>query len=106
MRSRAIVAIAVLALAGSGGTAAFAASNPLGTGQPGAPTTACGSVTSGPNGPIDATSQPPGLTGSGFLHATTVYAGSTGTPSANNANSTHAISQYDVACYQFTSSGH
>lgn len=106
MRSTAIAAVAVLAFAGSGGTAAFAASNPLGTGQPGAPTTACGSITAGPNGPIDATSQPAGLTGSGFIHATTLYAGTPGTPSATNANSTHAISQYDVACFQFTSSGH
>ena len=35
-------------------------------------------------------------------YAETHYAGSEGTHSLANANSTHAVSQYDVACYQVT----
>jgi hypothetical protein len=63
-------------------------------GQPGAPNVACGSG--------NATSQPPGFSSGGFAHAGTVYAGSPGTPSAQNAQSSHAIAQYDVACFQQT----
>lgn len=66
---------------------AFAASNPAGTGQPGAD---CANQTAMPNG----------FTSSGFAHAESVYAGSDGTPSQTNAQSTNAVSQYDVACYQ------
>ena len=32
--------------------------------------------------------------------AGTVYAGNPGTASAEHANSTHAVSQYDIACFQ------
>jgi hypothetical protein len=42
--------------------------------------------------------QPPGFQTTGFAHAESVYAGSDGTPSAENANSPTAVSQYDVAC--------
>jgi hypothetical protein len=57
-------------------------------------------------GEDDATSEPAGFTDSaGFANAEAHYAGSEGTPSAANRNS-HAVSQYDVACFQFTSSGH
>ncbi len=69
--------------------------NPEGTGQPGAPNVACGEG--------NATVQPPGFLTEAFLTiATLVYAGSPGTPSALNANSSHAISQHDIACYQQT----
>jgi hypothetical protein len=44
---------------------------------------------------------PPGFEGAGFEHATGVYAGSPGTPSAEHGSS-HAISEYDIACYQQT----
>jgi hypothetical protein len=71
----------------------LAARNPAGTGQPGAE---CGDE--------GATLEPNGFLSDGFLHAETVYAGSEGTPSAANANSVHAVSQYDVACFQVTSS--
>jgi len=82
----------VLVLGGT--TAAFAAPNPSGTGQPSA---SCGA----PN----ATVAPAGFGTSGFAHAETVYAGSG--PSASHANSPNAVSQYDVACYQLTSNaGH
>ena len=65
-----------------------AAKNPSGTGQP---SQSCGSAT--------AQTEPNGFGTSGFSHAESVYAGSDGTPSLANGNS-HAVSQYDVACYQ------
>jgi hypothetical protein len=70
---------------------AVAASNPSGTGQPGAE---CGEP--------EALVEPAGFFKDGFAHAETVYAGSEGTPSAANG-SVHAVSQYDVACFQLTS---
>jgi hypothetical protein len=88
----------VLALAIAGSVAfgtvalASAAANPSGTGQPGAE---CGEE--------DAFLEPLGFTDSaGFALAETVYAGSEDTPSALNAQSDHAVSQYDVACFQQT----
>jgi len=87
----ALVFAGVLALGGA--TAAFAAPNPSGTGQPGAE---CGEA--------GATVEPNGFGTMGFAHAETVYAGSG--PSADHANSPHAVSQYDVACYQLTSNAH
>jgi len=80
-----------LALAMIGGS--LAASNPSGTGQP---NQSCGSA--------GATSMPNGFNTAGFSHAEEVYAGSG--VSASTANSDHAVSQYDVACYQNTSNGH
>ena len=65
-----------------------AARNPAGTGQPGAE---CGDP--------DALIEPNGFSSGGFAIAETKYAGSPGTPSLANGNS-HAVSQYDVACYQ------
>jgi hypothetical protein len=88
--STAIGAVMMLAASGS----AFAAANPQGTGQPGAPNESCGSG--------NATNQPNGFLTAGFANAAANYAGSPGTPSAANAHSTHAIAQYDVACYQQT----
>lgn len=78
-------------------TGALAASNPAGTGQPGTASpngAACGSPGS--------TSQPPGFSTAGFANAASHYAGSPGTPSAANGNPAHAISEYDIACYQQT----
>ena len=68
---------------------ASAAANPNGTGQP---SQSCGSLTASPNG----------FNTAGFTKAALVYAGSKGTASATNANSSAAVSQYDVACYQVT----
>jgi hypothetical protein len=48
---------------------------------------------------------PPGITSTtnGFAtRAVNVYAGSPGTPSALNGDA-HAVSQYDVACFEFSS---
>ena len=42
---------------------------------------------------------PPGFSSGGFANAETHYAGSEGTPSAANARSPHAVSQYDIACF-------
>jgi hypothetical protein len=85
-----------LAIAGSVafGTVALAnaAPNPSGTGQPGAE---CGEE--------NAFLEPHGFTDSvGFAHAETVYAGSDGSASLLHSNSDHAVSQYDVACFQQT----
>ena len=72
---------------------ALAAGNPSGTGQPGAE---CGEE--------GATSMPAGFSTTGFENAEAHYAGSDGTPSLANG-SEHAVSQYDVACFQVTSNG-
>ena len=46
--------------------------------------------------------EPHGFLTDGFANAEEHYAGSEGTPSAANGSS-HAVSQYDVACFQVTS---
>ena len=74
-----------------------AAANPHQGGATGQPGAECGET--------GATSEPAGFLTDGFAIAESHYAGSEGTPSAANGNS-HAVSQYDVACFQFTSSGH
>jgi hypothetical protein len=47
------------------------------------------------------TLNPPGFDSGGFANAETQYAGSDGTHSLN-ANSSHAVSQYDIACVHYT----
>ena len=90
-RSRsAILALAggaVLSFALAGG--ALASSNPAGSGQP--------SVECGDEG---ATLEPHGFLTVGFAKAELVYAGGENSKSADNV---HAVSQYDVACFQFSS---
>jgi hypothetical protein len=86
-------AVALLLMLGSAGTA-VAARNPSGSGQPGAE---CGEE--------GATSEPAGFGSVGFANAEARYAGSEGTASLNSGNPA-AVSQYDVACFQVTSSGH
>ena len=78
-------------------SAAFANPSPNGPGQPGAPGTTCGSpnATSTPGNSANANSV---FNGTG--QASSVYAGNPGTASAANANSVHAVSQYDIACFQ------
>ena len=78
--------VPVLTLMGAG--TAMAATNPAGSGQPGAECGAPGS-----------TSEPSGFLKDGFANAEAHYAGSDGTPSLNSGNA-HAVSQYDVACFQ------
>jgi hypothetical protein len=91
---RITVAVLATVVIAFGGSSALAASNPSGTGQPGA---SCGDA--------GATSMPAGFATAGFANAEVVYAGSDGTPSLANGNAA-AVSQYDVACYQVTSAGH
>ena len=47
---------------------------------------------------------PPGFMSGGFANAETRYAGSDGTASLAHANSSHAVSQYDIACVHYTAS--
>ena len=70
------------------------------TGQPGAPTVTCGSpgATMTPGSSANAQGSPFNANG----QAGAVYAGNPGTASLANANSTAAVSQYDVACFQVT----
>jgi hypothetical protein len=85
---------AVLSFALAGG--ALAASNPSGSGQP---NQSCGTA-----GVADI--EPHGFGTTGFTHAALVYAGSDGTASKLHAQSSAAVSQYDVACFQVTSNHH
>ena len=73
--------VAALALAVAPGLAA----NPAGTGQP---NQSCEEQPSGP----------PGFESGGFANAELQYAGNG--PGSAHANSDHAVSQYDVACFQ------
>ena len=87
MRIALTLAIAVVSSVLASG--ATAAPNPNGTGQP---SQSCQAEPSGPPGLLSTTN--------GFAtQAVNVYAGSPGTPSLNNGDE-HAVSQYDVACYQ------
>jgi hypothetical protein len=88
-----VFGIALCAALGASSASAIAA-NPRGSGQPGAPLVTCGTA--------GATNEPPGFSTGGFSNAGNVYAGSPGTPSLQNGNPTHAISQYDIACFQRT----
>jgi hypothetical protein len=70
----------------------MATANPAGSGQPSA---SC----------EESTVAPPGFGTGGFENAESHYAGSEGTHSLNSGND-HAVSQYDVACFQLTSHSH
>jgi hypothetical protein len=87
MRKRLVALLIAGACVFAGGGVASAASNPNGAGQP---SQSCGSATA-PN-------NPPGFDTGGFAHAETVYAGS----APQNSNNPKSVSQYDVACYQFS----
>jgi hypothetical protein len=77
---------------------AFAASNPSGTGQP---SQTCVTTTSAANEPGNAGTAPGSAFNENGGTAGAVYAGNG--ISATKANSSHAVSQYDVACFQVTS---
>jgi len=74
---------------------AFAA-NPHTSGSTGQPNQSCEDTPTTPGGAAAA----PGSAFNPDGKAGTVYAGSPGTPSAAHAASAHAVSQYDVACFQ------
>ncbi len=80
------------------GTVVLATTSPNGPGQPGAPGTTCGSAnataTPGASGGAPGSPFNPNGTSGG------VYAGNPGTASSAVAGSTHAVSQYDIACFQ------
>lgn len=84
-----LIALSVLAFA-----SAAVASNPSGTGQP-SQTCLSGSA---PNEPGQASSAPGSAFNENGGTAGGVYAGNG--VSATTAGSSHAVSQYDVACYQ------
>jgi hypothetical protein len=84
MRKVILILVASFTLFAVPGTAS-AARNPNGTGQP---NQECESVT------------PPGFSSGGFANAEEHYAGE-GTASVIHAGSSHAVSQYDVACFQY-----
>jgi hypothetical protein len=81
---------------------ALATPSPNGPGQPGAPRTTCGSpgATATPGNSVNANGSPFNPNG----QAGTVYAGNPGTASSAHANSSAAVSQYDIACFQVTQS--
>ena len=91
-RSLALAAALSAGLLLSLASGTLAASNPAGIGQP--------SAECGDDG---AELEPSGFLKGGFAHAESVYAGSENAKSLNSNNS-RAVSQYDVACFQFTSS--
>ncbi len=76
-------------------SAAHAAANPSGTGQPSA---SCQEFQATPTSPLLVN----GFNTAGFTHAGTVYAGSDGTASQIHSQSAKSVSQYDVACYQLS----
>ena len=78
-------------------TLVFADTSPNGPGQPGAPNTTCQTFTTTPGNSMNGQSpfNPTGQAGN-------VYAGNPGTASLANSNSTHSVSQYDIACFQQT----
>lgn len=99
IRGIAVGAAVFATLTFAGATSTFAATQSPSTGQPGAPTNTCGTdnpVT--PGASANAAGSP--FNGSG--QAGVVYAGNPETQSLANANSTTAVSQYDVACVQLS----
>jgi hypothetical protein len=76
--------------------------SPNGPGQPGAPATTCQQF---PTASEPAGFQTGATSGKGFTLAGNQYAGSPANPTASpttNANTSKAIAQYDIACFQTT----
>lgn len=90
-----LIGVATAVVLAGGGTAASAAPNPSGTGQP-SQTCLEGSAQTEPGNAAGARGSAFNESGPGV--AGTVYAGNG--ISATTAGSTHAVSQYDVACFQ------
>jgi hypothetical protein len=91
MRRLAAISALIAALAVPAASPALAAANPSGRGQP---SQECGSPT--------AMQSPPGFSSGGFAKAEMHYAGSDLNPNASG--NSHAVSQYDVACFQVSQS--
>jgi hypothetical protein len=90
-----VTAVVGGALAAALAVGSVAAANPPGTGQPGQ---SCQAEPAGPPGLLSTTN--------GFATpAVIVYAGSSGSHSLVS-NNPHAVSQYDVACFQVSQQSH
>jgi hypothetical protein len=98
LRRSVIGAVAVLGLSVGVAGNAMATPSPNGPGQPGAPGNPCPTVNPiTPGSSTFARGSVFNFTGGiAGMH----YAGNPGTPSLANANSVHAVSQYDIACFQ------
>jgi hypothetical protein len=72
------------------------AANPHSAGSTGQPNQSCEDIPTTPGNAAAASGSPFNPDG----HAGTVYAGEPGSASALHAGSPHAVSQYDVACFQ------
>jgi hypothetical protein len=80
---------------------AGATPSPNGPGQPGAPNLTCGSspdTALTPGNTMNARGAPFNPDGISGMH----YAGNPGTNSLLHSNSTRAVAQYDIACFQHT----
>lgn len=97
MKRIALIAVLIFALAAV--SPALANTSPNGPGQPGAPNTTCSTFTVTPGNSVNASGSVFNPNGTAGLN----YAGNPNTASLANANSVHAVSQYDVACFQQTS---
>jgi hypothetical protein len=93
-------AIGIVLMVTTGISVGAATQPPTTTGQPGAPTNTCGSPggTSTPGASASSKGAPFNSSG----QAGVVYAGNPMTASLGHSNSTVAVSQYDVACFQVT----
>jgi hypothetical protein len=104
---RKMAVVSVIAITPALGIAGLAGATPSpnGPGQPGTGggdgSTSCANFTSTPGNSASAQS-PFNPNGNAGLH----YAGNPGTSSAEHSNSTHSISEYDIACFQQTVHGH
>ena len=98
MRKLLAISMSLAVLSSWSAAGALGARNPAGTGQPGTANPTEGAAC----GESGSTSMPKGFETEAFEAATTRYAGSPGTPSAEHGSATHAISEYDIACYQQT----
>lgn len=104
--SRRGLALTVGVLGLSVGVAGTALANPSPTGspgQPGAPGTTCGGSNANSTPGASANANSP-FNSNG--QAGQVYAGNPGTASLAHANSTKAVSQYDIACFQVSATTH
>lgn len=99
MRKSLVAAAMLAALVVAAPVPAWADTQSPATGQPGAPTNTCG-----PDNPATpgASTTAPGSPFNADGQAGAVYAGNPDTASLANANSTAAVSQYDVACVQLS----
>lgn len=99
MRTSICGVIVAIGLSVVGASGALADTGPNGPGQPGAPNTTCSTFTTTPGGSAGSSGSPFGPSG----QSGNVYAGNPGTASLAHAQSSAALSQYDIACFQLTS---